>query len=206
MHMWEEGCSRTHAPLASQFLLWPYGVKHGRNAHSLIPLKTLYCQPTVHPHTDFFFLYDCTVILSVYEKTLPISFMMNFTFSLRTFLICHIWMHSTSLHILYGMRLCALRHDCKMGSSELVYAPLDLSRFFSPLSFECLLEIPLDKNQLLSSLTGKPLQQTVHYSHRAPASPLPSSFFALTHIHIILLLFVFLPLKQRLLTSNSTWA
>lgn len=123
----------------------------------------------------------CMTVLSVYEKTLLISFMMNFTFSARTFLICHTWMCSTSVHILYGMRLCALRHQRKTGSSELVYAPLDLSRFSSPLSFKCLLEIPLDKNQLLSSLTGKQLQQTVHYSHRAPASPLPSPHFL--HLH-----------------------
>lgn len=70
----------------------------------------------------------------------------------------------------------------------LLYHPR--ANFCSP-RFMCFLEIPSDRNQLLSWLTRKQLHQTLHYSPLAPTSPLlfPLLIFSLarslahTHTH-----------------------
>lgn len=110
---------------------------------------------------------------------------------------------------------------CKTGSRVCVCAPLQLlaqllllyhprANFCSP-RFMCFLEIPSDRNQLLSWLTRKQLHQTLHYSPLAPTSPLLfalliffSCSLAGTHTHTHTLSHS--PLKPRLLTSNFKWA
>ncbi len=77
---------------------------------------------------------------------------------------------------------------CVRVLAELLYFPH--ANFCSP-RFICFPEIPPDGNQLPSWLTGKQLQQTLHYSPLAPASPLlsPLLIFSLSHTHTLSLPF-----------------
>lgn len=78
--------------------------------------------------------------------------------------------------------------------------------FLVPISVSLVLYVflksPPDGNQLPSWLTGKQLQPTLHYSPLAPASPLPSPHFFLSHTPFLSLSAP----KPRLLTSNFKWA
>ena len=90
--------------------------------------------------------------------------------------------------------LCVLRHayKCKAGSAArasffLSHVQAELLDFSScqlllPSFYMFSWNPPPDGNQLPSWLTGKQLQQTLHYSPLAPASPLQSPhFFSLSH-------------------------
>lgn len=104
---------------------------------------------------------------------------------------------SMSVSLFVCLLDCVFRHEYKTGSTacvpcvcsfRLVAEHFPHANFQPPWFCMSFLKPPPDGNQLLSSLTGKQLQQTLHYSPLAPALPLPSPhFFSLTHSLSVLL-------------------
>lgn len=118
------------------------------------------------------------------------------TLSVTLFLICLVWQY-VCIPVCMLARLCVFRHEYKTGSTacvpcvcsfRLVAEHFPHANFQPPWFCMSFLKPPPDGNQLLSSLTGKQLQQTLHYSPLAPALPLPSPhFFSFTHSLSVLL-------------------